>query len=364
VNVNSDRIVFLAHKQKTMAQFHSLTVEKINRQTDKAVNIIFKVPSELASEFTFKAGQYLSLETKINGEEVRRSYSISSEEGKELGIVVKAIPNGKFSNYANSNLTEGDSIDVHPAEGKFVMPEQVDGKTFCAFAAGSGITPIMSMIQTVLSQSETAKFVLVYGNKSPEQTIFLQELLSLQKDYPERFFIEFIYSETQEDNARFGRIDKGTVNYVIKNKYKGFDISEYYLCGPEPMIDMVQNSLGEAGIDEEKIKFELFFSKDEGEVEASTEGRTQLTVIVDDEEFELSMDQKDVILDAVLAEDIDAPYSCQGGICSSCVAKIKEGTAEMRKNQILTDEELEEGLVLTCQAQPTSAKVVVDYDDI
>jgi len=347
-----------------MAEFHTLSVQEINRQTDKAVNIIFKVPSELASEYSFKAGQYLSLETKINGEDVRRSYSISSQEGESLGIVVKAIPEGKFSNYANSELKEGDDLQVHPAEGKFVLPESFDNKTFVAFAAGSGITPVMSMISTVLSQSDSAKFVLVYGNKSPEQTIFLQELLSLQKKFPERFFIEFIYSEAQEDNARFGRIDRGTVNYVIKNKYKGFDISEYYLCGPEPMIDMVQNTLGEAGIDEEKIKFELFFSKDDGEIESSVEGKTSLKVIVDDEEFDLSMDQKDVILDAVLAEDIDAPYSCQGGICSSCVAKIKEGTVEMRKNQILTDDELEEGLVLTCQAQPTSAKVVVDYDDI
>ncbi|MBQ0739950.1 2Fe-2S iron-sulfur cluster binding domain-containing protein, partial [Aquimarina celericrescens] len=135
------------------------------------------------------------------------------------------------------------------------------------------------------------------------------------------------------------------------------------LCGPEPMIEMVQTTLKEAEVDDDQIKFELFFSKEEGEVEAATDGETKLTVIVDDEEFELSMDQSGVILDAVLAQDIDAPYSCQGGICSSCVAKIKEGTVEMRKNQILTDDELEEGLVLTCQAQPTSAKVVVDYDD-
>ncbi|MBZ9779504.1 ferredoxin--NADP reductase [Psychroflexus sp. CAK8W] len=347
-----------------MDQFRTLSIKEINRQTDKAVNIIFDVPSEYASDYKFKAGQYLTLETKIEGENVRRSYSISSEEGKDLGIVVKAIPDGKFSNYANSVLAEGDEIEVHPAEGKFLLPEQLDGKTFCAFSAGSGITPIMSMIRTLLAQSETAKFVLVYGNKSPEQTIYFQELLDLQKDFSERFFIEFIYSETQEDNAKFGRIDKGTVNYVIKNKYDGFDFSQYYLCGPEPMIEMVQNTLKEAEVEENQIKFELFFSKEEGEVEAATDGQTKLTVIVDDEEFELSMDQNGVILDAVLAEDIDAPYSCQGGICSSCVAKIKEGTVEMRKNQILTDDELEEGLVLTCQAQPTSAKVVVDYDDI
>lgn len=347
-----------------MTPFHTLSIKEINRQTDKAVNITFDIPSEHASEYSFKAGQYLTLETKIDGEKVRRSYSISSEEGKELGIVVKAIPNGKFSNYANSVLKQGDTIEVHPAEGKFVLPEQIDGKIFCAFAAGSGITPLMSMIRTLLSQSETAKFVLVYGNKSPEQTIFLQELLNLQKNYPKRFFPEFIYSEAKEESAKFGRIERSTVNYVIKNKYEGLEFSEFYLCGPEPMIKAVTENLMAAGIDKDNIKFELFFSKSEGNIEANTDGKTKLTVIVDDEEFELSMDQSEVLLDAILAKDIDAPHSCQGGICSSCVAKIKEGTVEMRKNQILTDDELEEGLVLTCQAQPTSAKVVVDYDDI
>ncbi len=347
-----------------MPEFHTLTVKDIQRQTPKAVNITFAVPAELVSEYKFKAGQYLSLESEVHGEKVRRSYSISSEEGKDLGVVVKAIPNGKFSNFANSKLKKGDSIEVHPAEGKFLLPEQIDGKTFIAFAAGSGITPIMSMLATALRQSETARFVLVYGNKSPEQTIFFQDLLNLQKAYPNRFFIEFIYSETQEEHAKFGRIDKATVNYAVKNKYDGFDFSTYYLCGPEPMIEVVKNTLESAGIDEEYIKYELFFSKSEGSVEANTEGKTSLKVVVDDEEFNLVMDQKDVLLDAILAKDIDAPHSCQGGICSSCVAKIKEGTVEMRKNQILTDDELEEGLVLTCQAQPTSAKVVVDYDDI
>lgn len=357
-------LYFWSPNKNDMTHFHTLNIKEINRQTDKAVSISFEVPSELDSEYKFKAGQYLTLETEIDGDEVRRSYSISSEEGKDLSIVVKAIPGGKFSNFANTNLSEGDSMDVHPAEGKFHLPEQREGKTFCAFAAGSGITPIMSMIRTLLSQSESSKFVLVYGNKSPEQTIFLQELLSLQKEYPKRFFPEFIYSEAKEENATFGRIENSTVNYIIKNKYKAFDFSEFYLCGPEAMINAVSESLTSAGINENNIKYELFFSSSTGRVEASTDGKTSLKVIVDDEEFEISMEQSDVILDAVLAEDIDAPYSCQGGICSSCVAKIKEGTVEMRKNQILTDDELEEGLVLTCQAQPTSAKVVVDYDDI
>jgi ring-1,2-phenylacetyl-CoA epoxidase subunit PaaE len=347
-----------------MAHFNQLSIKEISRQTDKALHILFDVPSELNSEFQFKAGQYLTLETSINGEEVRRSYSISSEEGKDLGIVVKAIPDGKFSNYANTQLKVGDPIQVHPAEGKFLLPQQIDHKTFVAFAAGSGITPVMSMIQTLLSKSDSARFVLVYGNKSPQQTIFMQELLSLQKKFPERFFIEFIYSETQEGEAQFGRIEKSTVNYVIKNKYDGFEFSEFYLCGPEAMIETIEETLKATGAKAEQIKHELFFSKSEGNADAAAEGKSLITVIVDDEEFELSMDQKDLILDAVLAQNIDAPYSCQGGICSSCVAKIREGTVTMRKNQILTDNEIKEGLVLTCQAQPTSARVVVDYDDI
>lgn len=347
-----------------MNDFHTLTIKNIIRQTENAVQIVFDIPENLASEFTYKSGQYLTLEAEIGGETLRRSYSICASEDEDLSVVVKAISDGVFSNYANTSLKVGDTLNVHPAEGKFILPDNISDQSFCAFAAGSGITPIMSMIKTVLKTSETSKFVLVYGNKSPKKSIFLQEILSLQKTFPKRFFVEFIYSETQEDNSTFGRIEKSTVNYAIKNKFSAFDFTEFYLCGPEPMIDQIKATLIENGIDESKIKFELFFSSSEGNIEAAAVGKTNLTVVVDDEEFNLVMDQKDVILDAVLAEDIDAPYSCQGGICSSCVAKIKEGKVEMRKNQILTDEELEEGLVLTCQAQPLTSKVVVDYDDI
>lgn len=346
-----------------MSLFHKVQIKAVERQTDKAVKISFDIPEKLTSEFQYQPGQYLTLSKTIDGEEVRRSYSICSTPDEDLSIVVKAIAEGVFSNFANQNLKAGDSLEVMPPEGHFTLSLDTTSN-YCAFAAGSGITPVMSILKSVLKSNDNSKFLLVYGNKSPKETIFFEELLELQKTYPERLFVENLYSQTREDNAHFGRIEKPTVNYALKNKYSGIDFSEYFLCGPEPMIEHVQDVLKENGIDGDKIKYELFYSEKEGEDITNTDGKTKLKIIVDDEEHELVMDQDDVILDAILEKDIDVPYSCQGGICSSCLAKIKTGKAEMRKNQILTDDEVEEGLVLTCQAQPQTHEVVVDYDDI
>jgi ring-1,2-phenylacetyl-CoA epoxidase subunit PaaE len=347
-----------------MSHFQTLKVKSIKRQTQKAVQVFFDISEELTDIFNFQPGQYITLSTKIEGQEVRRSYSICTTPEEGLAVVVKAIENGVFSNYVNDHLKAGDTLEVMPPEGHFVIEDQKEDSNYCAFVAGSGITPVMSLITSVLKTNDTSKFVLVYGNKSPEQTIFFDEILELQKHYPERLFVESVYSETQEGDSHFGRIEKPTVNYALKNKYKGIEFSEYLLCGPEPMIEHVQDVLKENGIPENAIKYELFYSEKEDKAIAHTDGKTKLTVIVDDVEHELIMDQDNVILNAVLDQDIDVPYSCQGGICSSCIAKIKDGKAEMRKNQILTDEEVAQGLILTCQAQPQTPEVVVDYDDI
>ena len=362
--VNSLRLYFCIIKIYKMNNFHSLKVKAIKRQTDKAVQVTFDIPEILKSTFSFSPGQYITLSKNIDNEEVRRSYSISSTPSEGLSVVIKAIPDGVFSNYVNSKLQIGDSINIMPPEGNFIIKDQKSDSDYCAFVAGSGITPVMSLLKSVLAKNSTSKFVLVYGNKSPKETIFFEELLSLQKTYPERLFIENIYSQTQENEAHFGRIEKPTVNYITKNKFKALSFSEIFLCGPEPMIEYVQEVLVENGIDKSKIKFELFYSEKEAEEIKNTDGFTKLKVIVDDEEYELTMSQDDVILDAILNKDIDVPYSCQGGICSSCLAKLKVGKAEMRKNQILTDDEVKEGLILTCQAQPLTSEVVVDYDDI
>ncbi len=347
-----------------MSHFHTLTVKSIKRQTQKAVQVFFDIPEELTDTFNFQPGQYITLSTKIDGQEVRRSYSICTTPEEGLAVVVKAIENGVFSNYVNDQLKAGDTLEVMPPEGHFVIERQAEDSNFCAFVAGSGITPVMSLMTSVLKSNETSKFVLVYGNKSPEQTIFFDEILELQKHYPERLFVERVYSETQEGDSHFGRIEKPTVNYVLKNKYNSIDFQEYLLCGPEPMIELVKDVLVDNAVAEESIKFELFYSEQDDKDISNTDGKTNLKVIVDEEEHELIMNQDNVILNAVLDQDIDVPYSCQGGICSSCIAKIKEGKAEMRKNQILTDEEVAQGLILTCQAQPQTPEVVVDYDDI
>ena len=183
-------------------------------------------------------------------------------------------------------------------------------------------------------------------------------------EHPDRLYIEFVYSQTREDDSHYGRIDKSTVNFVIRNKYKKADFKKFYLCGPEAMITQVTEVLLESGIPKGDILFELFSTEVEGEVQSDLEGATELTIVVDDEETTFAMARTETVLDAALEQGLDVPYSCQGGICSSCVARITEGTAEMAKNSILVDTEIAEGLILTCQAHPTSPTLKVDYDDV
>jgi len=351
-----------------MAQFHKLTIKDIQRETDKSVTISFHIPETLKSEFSFTAGQYITLRTTLNGNEVRRDYSLcSSPKSGEIKVAVKEVKDGTFSAYANNVLKAGDTIDVAPPKGHFTfVPNDKKTKNIAAFAAGSGITPILSIIKCALEEEVHSEVILVYGNKTTQDTIFLNELLELQHKYNERFSIQFVFSQADEDDAIFGRIEKSTVNYVMKNKHKNIDVDAVYLCGPEAMIHTVKDVLTENGIAKDRILFELFKAAKPTEVDNSSigEGQTKITVIVDDEEATFEMSQKQSILEAALDEDLDAPYSCQGGICSSCLARIKEGEATMRQNNILTDNEVAEGLILTCQAHPTTPTIVVDYDDI
>ncbi|WP_418508850.1 2Fe-2S iron-sulfur cluster-binding protein [Corallibacter sp.] len=351
-----------------MAQFHKLTIKDIQRETDKSVTISFHIPETLKSEFSFTAGQYITLRTTLNGNEVRRDYSLcSSPKSGEIKVAVKEVKDGTFSAYANNVLKAGDTIDVAPPKGHFTfVPNDKKTKNIAAFAAGSGITPILSIIKCALEEEVHSEVILVYGNKTTQDTIFLNELLELQHKYSERFSIQFVFSQADEDDAIFGRIEKSTVNYVMKNKHKNIDVDAVYLCGPEAMIHTVKDVLTENGIAKDRILFELFKAAKPTEVDNSSigEGQTKITVIVDDEEATFEMSQKQSILEAALDEDLDAPYSCQGGICSSCLARIKEGEATMRQNNILTDNEVAEGLILTCQAHPTTPTIVVDYDDI
>ena len=349
-----------------MSKFFPLKIRNVIRETEQAVSLEFEIPEEARSAFSFKAGQYITIKTEVGGKEIRRAYSICTAPGEEtFKVTVKEVQDGTFSVIANNKLKAGDVLEVHPPEGKFVFePSTGKSKIYAAFAAGSGITPVLSIIKTLLQQEKHSRFVLVYGNKTPDETIFFKELLRLQAENPDRLFIEFSYSRCKEDNCLYGRIDESTVNYIIKNKFKQDDFSRFYLCGPEDMINHVTEVLLKNDVEKEKILFELFNTQVEGEVKSDLEGETELTIVVDDEETQLKMPKNITVLQAALDHGLDVPYSCQGGICSSCVARITEGEAEMEKNSILVDSEIEEGLILTCQAHATTPTLKVDYDDV
>lgn len=348
-----------------MNTFHKLSIKNRIQETADAVSLVFEVPENLKTNFSFKAGQYITLKATINGSEIRRAYSIcSAPESGELKVAIKTVDNGIFSTYATSQLKVGDVLEVHEPEGKFVL-EPTRSNNYLGMAAGSGITPVLSIIKAVLQQEPSSSFTLIYGNKSSEETMFKAELDALSITYDSRFNLHYVFSRQNEEGSLFGRIDKGHTNYFIKNIYKNWSFKTVFLCGPEEMIKTVSKTLKENRYEESQILFELFTASVNEESNSQIkEGQTEVTVLLDDEEFTFTMKQTDDILAAALRNDVDAPYSCQGGVCSSCLAKVNEGKAVMAKNNILTDDEVDDGFILTCQAHPITSKISIDYDDV
>ncbi|MBA6151911.1 ferredoxin--NADP reductase [Gelidibacter maritimus] len=351
-----------------MSQYHTLTIKNIERVTSKSVTITFEVPQHLKDDFKFKAGQYITIKSMLNGTEIRRDYSLcSSPKSGDLRVAVKEVKDGTFSKYVNNQLKVGDQLEIAPPRGHFIFePNDAKTKHIAAFAAGSGITPILSIVKCALEEEVMSNVVLVYGNKTTDDTMFMTELLQLQRDYSDRLAIQFVFSQAQEDDSIFGRIEKSTVNLILKNKHKDLSIDAFYLCGPEAMIHTVKDVLSEHEIPEDRVFFELFKAAKPTERDTATlpDGQTKISVVLDDDTTEFEMSQKQTILEAALDNDLDAPYSCQGGICSSCLARVIEGEAKMRQNNILTDGEVAEGLILTCQAHPLTPHIKIDYDDI
>lgn len=350
-----------------MSKFHPLTVKEIQKETPNAVSILFDVPAELKKDYTFIAGQYLNIQHHHNQKEIRRAYSIcSTPQSDELRIVVKKVQDGVFSSHANDTLKQGDILQVQAPEGRFVLQTNpTASKNYAGFAAGSGITPIFSMIETVLTNEPNSSFVLVYGNKSLQETIFHKRLHLLQEKFPNQLHVHFVYSREKQPDALFGRIDKAATNFVINNKHKETNFDQYFICGPEPMIDIVTNTIVEKEGNKDKISYEIFTpNTDTQETPQANSDVVKVTVLVDDEETTFEMTKDQILLDAILDKDIDAPYSCQGGICSSCMCKVLKGSAVMRKNSILSDQEIADGLILSCQAIVTSDEIYVDYDQM
>jgi ring-1,2-phenylacetyl-CoA epoxidase subunit PaaE len=347
-----------------MSDFSSLFISNIEQNTSNSVILSFEVPSDEKEKFSFKSGQYLTLEAMVNDQKVRRSYSICSMPNEALQVGIKQIPGGVFSSFANNMLQIKDSILVGSPQGRFLYDPNGASEKIVAFAAGSGITPIMSMIKTVLSSHPENEFSLVYGNKTPEDAMFLNELKELEKIYESRFKVTWVFSQSNEENSLFGRIDAPVVKSFLNNHDKPVD--HFYLCGPEQMINTVSDMLIEKAVLKENIHFELFTASEKKEDLAveSNSGKATLEIIYDEESYRFENAEGKNVLDLALQNNIDVPYSCQGGVCSSCIARIKKGTVTMDNNQVLTDEEIEEGLILTCQAHISSKLLKVDYDDV
>lgn len=348
-----------------MATFYKVNIQEVKQETANAVSVLLEIPENIKDIFSFSAGQYITLQKEINGTEIRRAYSIcDTPKSNNIRVAIKAVEGGTFSVYATTALKAGDTIEVSPPEGRFLLNPEAN-KNYIAFAAGSGITPILSMVKSVLENEPTTNFTLVYGNKSTADTIFYDELNSLKTSFSDRFKLHYIFSREEVKNQLKGRIDQNVTNYFVKNMYKETSFDAAFLCGPEEMIQEVSKTLESNKIAKENIHFELFTASTEEENTSDIkEGTSEITVLLDDEETTFTMSQKDDILAASLKKDLDAPYSCQGGICSSCMCKVTEGKAVMVKNSILSDSEIEEGLVLACQAYPTTAKIVIDFDDV
>ena len=351
-----------------MALKQLLEIKEIVRETSMSVSLSFALPDSLKEDYKFIAGQYLTLETMINGDLTSRDYSISSSPNSgELNVTIKEIKNGLFSSYANKSLKKGDFLKVATPKGRFIFePSKESSNTIVAFAAGSGITPIMSIIKTVLTETTSQKCILFYGNQTKTTTIFHKTLTELESHYKDRLKIHFIYSREKSPGQLHGRIDSKNTIHALKNIIPKKESCIYYLCGPEGMIHNVKNTLRDYNISEDKIFFELFTTSQSSEEKIIKKNITPTiaTILFDDETESITISPEQTILEAALEKGLDVPYSCKGGVCSSCICRITEGTADMRQNSILSESEVKEGLVLSCQAVSTSSKIHVDFDDV
>ena len=351
-------------------KFHTLSIHQIIKETKDAVTIAFTVPSDLKNDYTFFSGQYLTLRTTINGEDVRRSYSLCSIPTEEtLRVVVKKIEGGVFSTYANDQLKVGDTLEVMTPAGNFYLePSKTAKKSYALYAAGSGITPIISIAQTILAEEKNSEVSLFFGNKNFDSIIFREAIEALKNRHMQNFRVVHVLSrESLGNQLQKGRIDKEKSNTLYKAFFGANTPDAAYLCGPEEMILAVKDSLIENGMSPSNVHFELFTSgkvKKESLPTKEPSIAANVSVMLDGDQFDLAMDSNgETILDAAQKAGADLPYACKGGVCCTCKAKIISGSARMDVNYALDKEEVEAGYILTCQAHPTSEKLIVSFDE-
>lgn len=357
-----------------MSQFHSLKVASVAKNTRDAVVVTFDVPAELHDAFAFRPGQYLTLRTQVEGEELRRSYSIcAAPSDRQLRVAIKRLNDGAFSSWANEHLLAGQALDVMPPDGQFTIDfDPGKARQYAAFAVGSGITPILSLVKSALDTEPESSFTLFFGNRASSAVLFREEIEDLKNRYMERFSLVYVMSREHQDIELFnGRLDGEKVEKLLDLWLDPSQIDYAFVCGPQDMTESVTQALQDKGVDRSKIKFELFGSPKgpralrTGQDARKAPGREQceLTVIQDGFTRTLSIEKnKDSVLDSALAQGIELPYSCKGGVCSTCRCKVVEGEVDMDANFALEDYEVARGFILSCQSFPVTDKLVIDFD--
>lgn len=357
-----------------MSQFHPLKVASIERTTRDAVVVAFDVPQELKEKFHFRPGQYLNVRAQVDGEELRRSYSIcAAPHDNILRVAVKRVYDGAFSNWANTELQPGDTVEVMPPDGNFTIdfdPQAQRG--YAAFAVGSGITPILSLVKTALDTEPNSTFTLFYANRASSSIMFREEIEDLKNRYMERFSVVYIMSREHQDIDLFnGRLDAEKVNQLLSVWLPVEKIDYAFVCGPHDMTEQVVATLKERGLAKEQIKYELFGAPKgprttaDGAVPRRAPGAEDchLTIVQDGITREITIAKNNKsLLDSAMEQGIELPYSCKGGVCSTCRCKVVEGEVDMDANFALEDYEVNMGFVLSCQSFPVTDKVVIDFD--
>lgn len=351
--------------------FHPLRVAAVERLTDDAVTLTFEVPPELTDAYAFAPGQHLTLRTDVDGEQVRRSYSICAPPSSgRLQVAVKVLEGGLFSRHANSGLAPGDVLDVMTPAGRFGVPlHPADARRYVAVVAGSGITPVMSILPAILETEPTSTCTLVYGNRDSGSVMFVEELTDLKDRYPDRLQLVHVLSrEPQDAELLTGRIDEQKLATLLRQVFPPETVDEWLLCGPFEMVQQVRAHLVAADVPPARIHLELFHVDGEAPRVArrpSSDGQdagSEVTVRLDGRSSTFTMPDEGSVLDATLAVRADAPFACKGGVCGTCRIKVVEGTVDMSRNYALDPSEVDAGFALACQSVPTSDRVVVDFD--
>ena len=358
------------------AQFHPLTVSAVRRLTEDSIEVTFAVPEELAGHYDYEAGQYLALRTELNGHELRRSYSIcAAPAAGELRVAIKRDLGGEFSTWANESLRAGAVLDVMSPQGTFTTQAGVDtDHHYAAIAAGSGVTPLMALARTLLRTSPRARFSLIFSNRTAQDVMFLEELADLKDAYPDRFALFHVLTrERRSSDVLSGRLDAERLGTFLEHLVRPGDVDEWFVCGPFELVQLVRDTLQEAGVERQHVRFELF-TTDRPDRPAGQRGRESvidenegvhtITFTLDGTSASVStaLHSRESILNAALRVRPDVPFACAGGVCGTCRATLVEGTVDMEENYALEPEELERGYILTCQSHPTSDAVTVDYD--